>query len=149
MAMIFDTDVTVSSGKSLQANKLMAPTTDGGTTYGAGSSGNLLKSNGTNIFWGADKTEYISKFEKASATSHSITIPNSSEHYIIATTNNSTIYYIGILVVASNGNVSKVDISRGSGATVSTSANTLTIAIGSTARKLNVVDFALNGDNAS
>lgn len=51
MSMTFATDVIVSSGNSMQTNKILAPTTAGGDTYGAGSSGQVLKSNGTNAYW--------------------------------------------------------------------------------------------------
>lgn len=33
-------------------NKILAPTTDGGSTYGAGANGQVLKSNGTTSYWG-------------------------------------------------------------------------------------------------
>jgi len=33
---------------------LKAPTASNGTTYGPGTSGYVLKSNGTSVYWGAD-----------------------------------------------------------------------------------------------
>lgn len=36
----------------IQITSLSAPTTSGGTTYGAGTSGQALMSNGTSIYWG-------------------------------------------------------------------------------------------------
>ena len=54
MAMTFDTDVTVNAGKAFQLNKVSAPTTSGGSTYGNGSNGQILKSNGTTVYWGDD-----------------------------------------------------------------------------------------------
>ena len=41
---------------SLKSNILNAPTTSGGSTYGVGSSGQVLKSNGTSIYWGTDNS---------------------------------------------------------------------------------------------
>ena len=37
-----------------QLTSLDAPTSSGGTTYGPGTSGQVLKTNGTSIYWGAD-----------------------------------------------------------------------------------------------
>lgn len=54
MAMTFDTDVTVNAGKTFKLNKVSAPTASGGSTYGTGSNGQVLKSNGTTVYWGAD-----------------------------------------------------------------------------------------------
>ena len=47
-------DLTVDSSSSLKITKLLAPTSSNGTTYGAGSSGYVLKSNGTSVYWGSD-----------------------------------------------------------------------------------------------
>lgn len=38
----------------LKVTKVSAPTTSGGSTYGPGSSGQVLKSNGTSVYWGTD-----------------------------------------------------------------------------------------------
>ena len=55
MSMTFATDVIVDTGgNSIKTNKVLAPTASGGTTYGAGSSGQVLKSNGTNVYWASD-----------------------------------------------------------------------------------------------
>lgn len=51
MSMTFATDVVVNNGNSVQTNKVLAPTTSGGSTYGAGSNGQVLTSNGTNAYW--------------------------------------------------------------------------------------------------
>ena len=40
-------------GNKAQLTTLNAPTAAGGTTYGAGSNGNVLRSNGTSLYWGA------------------------------------------------------------------------------------------------
>ena len=57
MAMTFDTDVTLNAAKVLKINTINLPTTSGGTIYGAGSNGQILKSNGTTVYW-ADDTTY-------------------------------------------------------------------------------------------
>jgi hypothetical protein len=46
------TDTTLTN--TLQVITVKAPTTSGGTTYGPGTSGQVLKSNGTTIYWGSD-----------------------------------------------------------------------------------------------
>lgn len=38
----------------IQILKAYIPTTAGGTTYGTGTSGQVIKSNGTTVYWGAD-----------------------------------------------------------------------------------------------
>lgn len=38
----------------IQAKVIYAPTTSGGPTYGVGSNGKVLKSNGTSVYWGDD-----------------------------------------------------------------------------------------------
>ena len=40
----------------LEVTSILAPTTSGGTTYGVGSNGQVLKSNGTSVYWGADSS---------------------------------------------------------------------------------------------
>lgn len=46
------TDTTLTD--TLQVTKIKAPTTSGGTTYGVGTNGQVLKSNGTSTYWGSD-----------------------------------------------------------------------------------------------
>lgn len=43
----------------LQLTTLKAPTTSGGSTYGAGTSGQVLKTNGTSVYWGAHEPDPI------------------------------------------------------------------------------------------
>ena len=51
MSMTFATDVVIQNGQTIQTNKVLAPTSSGGSTYGAGTSGQVLTSNGTNSYW--------------------------------------------------------------------------------------------------
>ena len=46
--------LTITAGKAIQFNTLMAPTASGATTYGKGTNGQVLKSNGTTVYWGSD-----------------------------------------------------------------------------------------------
>ena len=42
------------NSNSVQARIINVPTSSGGTTYGVGTSGQVIKSNGTTVYWGAD-----------------------------------------------------------------------------------------------
>lgn len=50
MAMTFATDVNT-NGYSLKIDKISAPTSSNGSTFGAGSAGQILRSNGTKVYW--------------------------------------------------------------------------------------------------
>lgn len=55
MAILGDTSVTkLTSLNEIKTNKLHVPTASNGTTLGAGSNGQVLKTNGTSVYWGAD-----------------------------------------------------------------------------------------------
>lgn len=41
----------------IQLTKLNVPTTSNGTTYGAGTNGQVLKTNGTSVYWGNDNND--------------------------------------------------------------------------------------------
>ena len=56
MEMVFNTGVTLNAGKVLKFNTVNAPTASGGSTYGAGSNGQILKSNGTTVYWASDNS---------------------------------------------------------------------------------------------
>ena len=47
-------DVTFKDSKVVQLNTLKVPTAAGGSTYGAGTNGQVLKTNGTTVYWGSD-----------------------------------------------------------------------------------------------
>lgn len=54
--LMCDGDVKINNGYYLKLNKISAPTSSNGTTYGYGSSGQVLKSNGTTVYWASDST---------------------------------------------------------------------------------------------
>ena len=54
MALTFDVDITVNPGKILKFNKINAPTSSDGSSYSAGTNEQVLKSNGTTIYWADD-----------------------------------------------------------------------------------------------
>lgn len=43
---------------TIQFNKLSVPTTSGGSTYGPGTNGQVLKSNGSTVYWANDNNSY-------------------------------------------------------------------------------------------
>lgn len=54
MALTFNTDVTINGSKVLKADTINVPTSSGGSTYGPGTSGQVLKTNGTTVYWDDD-----------------------------------------------------------------------------------------------
>ena len=62
------TGLTTASG-GLKTNIIQAPTTSGGTTYGVGSNGQILKSNGSTVYWASDDD---TKYTLPAATSSTL-----------------------------------------------------------------------------
>jgi len=59
MAQLKDTIITGDASitgtvypSKIQGNTIWVPTASGGSTYGAGTAGQLLSTNGTNVYWG-------------------------------------------------------------------------------------------------
>jgi hypothetical protein len=48
-------------------NKLYVPTSSGGTSYGVGSNGKVLKSNGSTVYWGSDNNTTYSNATTSTA----------------------------------------------------------------------------------
>ena len=81
--VICNGDFTINSGKTLKFNKISAPTSSNGTTYGNGSSGQVLKSNGTTVYWANDN--YAADTDKKTSSSNS-----TSKIYLVGATSQST-----------------------------------------------------------
>lgn len=60
------TDTTLTD--TLQVTTIKAPTTSGGTAYGPGTSGQVLKSNGTTTYWASDSNSDINVTQTATTT---------------------------------------------------------------------------------
>ena len=60
------TDTTLTD--TLQVTKIKAPTTAGGTTYGPGSNGQVLKSNGETAYWASDSNSDVNVTQTATTT---------------------------------------------------------------------------------
>ncbi len=54
---------------TVQLTSLSAPTSAGGTTYGAGTSGQVLKTNGTSVYWAADSNSDTNVTQTITTTS--------------------------------------------------------------------------------
>ena len=50
MAMTFATDINT-NGYTVKADKISAPTSTGSTTFGLGTNGNVLRTNGSTLYW--------------------------------------------------------------------------------------------------
>lgn len=92
MAQLKDTIITGDASitgtlypAKIQGNTLWIPTSSGGTTYGAGTSGQVLKTNGTTVYWASDSAP-------TTATSHTtgISIANHSTGTVIGVQSNTT-----------------------------------------------------------
>jgi len=76
MSMTFNTQIIaargeeVSAGQVLKLNTINAPTASGGTTYGPGTSGQVLKSNGTTIYWTSDSDNDTKVTQAAAITTN-------------------------------------------------------------------------------
>lgn len=148
--------LTITAGKVLKFNTINAPTASGGTTYGPGTNGQVLKSNGTTVYWASDNNTTYTFTNKAAtlAWGTAVTIatvggtditvqlpsnPNTDTHYTThlyagsgtaanaATTNGNT-----KLTVTDNSTVRNSITIKGTGATTVTSDANGVITINST-----------------
>lgn len=78
-----DGDVKINNGYYLKLNKISAPTSSNGTTYGYGSNGQVLKSNGSTVYWASDSTGTDN--DKKTSSSNS-----TSKIYLVGATSQST-----------------------------------------------------------
>ena len=146
----------VSLSGGLQTNILKIPTSSGGSTFGMGSSGQVLKTNGSTVYWGSDNNTTYTFTNKAATLSWgtAVTIatvggtditvqlpsnPNTDTHYTThlyagsgtaanaATTNGNT-----KLTVTDNSTVRNSITIKGTGATTVTSDANGVITINST-----------------
>lgn len=86
------------TANSIQTDKINVPTSSNGSTFGVGSNGNVLKSNGTTVYWGADTNDNTTytltqdatdkhklTFTPSTGTATTITIPDNNTTYTFAT----------------------------------------------------------------
>ena len=102
--------VTINAGVNLKFNKIQAPTSSGGSTYGNGSSGQVLKSNGTTVYWAADNnSDSDSKTSSSNTTSKIYLVGPTSQSSSGQTTYSNSSCYASGGYLYSNG--VKVDMS--------------------------------------
>jgi hypothetical protein len=65
----------------MQTNIVKAPTSSGGTTYGVGSNGQVLKSNGTSVYWGPDNdtTSFVASSQGTGNSGKFLTVNSSGQ----------------------------------------------------------------------
>lgn len=103
--------VTINAGVNLKFNKIQAPTSSGGSTYGNGSSGQVLKSNGTTVYWAADNnSDSDSKTSSSNTTSKIYLVGPTSQSSSGQTTYSNSSCYASGGYLYSNG--VKVDMSN-------------------------------------
>ena len=86
------TDTTLTD--TLQVTTIKAPTSSGGTAYGSGTNGQILKSNGTTTYWAADSN---------TDTKVNVTLATTSKAYLLATTTTPTSTAAAVTSVADTG----------------------------------------------
>ena len=94
MSMTFATDVIIQNGQTIQTNKVLAPTSSGGSTYGAGSSGQVLTSNGTGSYWATAGGSTVSSGTLAAGSWTSATPPTQTISVTGVTASNNIIVSI-------------------------------------------------------
>ena len=105
-------NVTINAGKSIQLNTLKIPTSSGGSTYGVGSNGQVLKSNGTTVYWAEDNNT-DSKTSSSNTTSKIYLVGATSQSSAGQTTYSNSSCYASGGYLYSNGK--KVDMDNISG----------------------------------
>lgn len=93
------------SAGTIKFDTINIPTTSGGTTYGAGSNGQVLKSNGTTVYWGTD-SDTDEKVKQSASTSNA-NIPILLAHQASPNNGsaNASLYSTSVKVNPSSGNI--------------------------------------------
>lgn len=89
---------------NLKTNKVQAPTAAGGSTYGAGSSGQALMSNGSTVYWGSvSGTDEKVKYDKSTSNTAFKVLAGANGSPTNGTCTGSAIYCNDITLNPSNG----------------------------------------------
>ena len=138
---LYSTSYTLGSGTAdmtagtLKFDVINIPTSSGGTTYGAGTSGYVLKTNGTTVYWGADNNTTYSAGTGISLSG--TTFSNSGVRSIATGSTNGTIS------VNTNGTSADVAV-KGLGSNAYTSTAYLPLAGGTMTGGLTLRSNAYN-----
>jgi len=90
MAMTFNTDVTLNAAKVLKINTINLPTASSGTTYGPGTNGQVMKSNGTTVYWASDSNSDVNVKQTNRTTNATYNVLFSVDTYTTTEKTNST-----------------------------------------------------------
>ena len=106
--------VTITSGVNLKFNKIQVPVSSGNSTYSNGNKGQVLKSNGTTVYWAEDNnTDADSKTSSSNTTSKIYLVGPTSQSSAGQTTYSNSSCYASGGYLYSNGK--KVDMDNISG----------------------------------
>lgn len=106
--------VTITSGVNLKFNKIQVPVSSGSSTYSNGNNGQVLKSNGTTVYWAADdNTDADSKTSSSNTTNKIYLVGATSQSSAGQTTYSNSSCYASGGYLYSNGK--KVDMDNISG----------------------------------
>lgn len=83
-------------GNTIQMDILKVPTTNGGTEYGPGANGQVLKSNGNSVYWGTDAGYTHPTFTAQSQGLYKITVNNEGHVTGVAPVTKADITGLGI-----------------------------------------------------
>lgn len=140
----------------LQVTSLQAPTASNGTTYGAGSNGQVLKTNGTSVYWasiGGASGYGVTDSTSASAIGTSTSLPTERDiYYGLPTINNAHNYTSSTTIYAPTaGGTADTQALVGNGATTApkwvniSPSISITAGDGSNAPKINVTVLGRSG----
>ena len=106
--------VTITSGVNLKFNKIQVPVSSGSSTYSNGNNGQVLKSNGTTVYWASDNnTDADSKTSSSNTTNKIYLVGATSQSSAGQTTYSNSSCYASGGYLYSNGK--KVDMDNISG----------------------------------
>lgn len=100
-------------GNTIQMDILKVPTTNGGTEYGPGANGQVLKSNGSSVYWGTDAGYTHPTFTAQSQGLYKITVNN--QGHVTAATAVTKADITGLGIPGSDTNTWKANSSSSEG----------------------------------
>lgn len=111
---VTDLAKTVTANQTIKINKISAPTASGGTTYGNGTSGQVLKSNGSTVYWASDSNSHRAiqvggtQILANNTTTTALNLVAGS-NITLTPEKNSSGAYTGKVTIASSASISSVE----------------------------------------
>ena len=137
MAILKDTTVSgnlrvtdSAIAEKVQTKVINAPTTSGGATYGPGSNGQVLKSNGTTTYWASDNNSVTGVKGNAESSYRTGQVNLTSANVGAVAVSQGTGNAGKFLMVNSSGNVEATTVTTKAATTYNTSTSDQTIAAG-------------------